>query len=237
MGGSVEPISTVAQDYLKTIWSTTEWDGAPVTVTALADRFGTSRASASDTIKRLASQGLLLHEPYSDIILTPEGERHAVAMVRRHRLLETFLAEILGYGWDEVHAEAESLEHAVSDLMIERVDALLGHPTADPHGDPIPSPSGVVHYPADPVRLTDAGLGEYRVTRISDADSDRLAYFAEAGIMTGARLRVTERNEHAHTIRVDPDHGAEVALAAPATDDVLLIADPGRRSGGGEQLS
>ena len=107
---------------------------------------GLKLSSVSDAMRKLAAEGLVNHAPYTPVTLTALGERHAVDMVRRHRLIETFLVETLGYEWDEVHAEAENLEHAVSDLMIQRMDAFLGHPSRDPHGDPIrrltaPSPN------------------------------------------------------------------------------------------------
>lgn len=104
----------------------------------------------SDSIKKLKHQGRLTHAPYGTIELTPAGSTHAVDMVRRHRLLETFLVQVLGYGWDEVHDEAEVLEHAVSDTMIERIDQRLRHPTRDQHGDPIPSADGRPHRPTQP---------------------------------------------------------------------------------------
>src|ERR1700709_1192932 len=128
----VSELSTVAQDYLKVIWSATEWSEDPITVKQLAERMGVRAATVSDGIRRLADQGMLVHEPYGGIELTDTGRRHAVMMVRRHRLIETFLVEELGYGWDEVHDEAEVLEHAVSDPFVERIAAHPGHPRRDP---------------------------------------------------------------------------------------------------------
>ncbi|HEY0217944.1 MAG TPA: metal-dependent transcriptional regulator, partial [Cellulomonas sp.] len=122
-------LTAVAQDYLKVIWSASEWSSAPVTTKMLADRLGVGASTVSETIRRLTDQGLVHHAPYAAIALTDEGARHAVQVVRRHRLIETFLVSELGYGWDEVHDEAEVLEHAVSDLMVERIDTRLGHPT------------------------------------------------------------------------------------------------------------
>jgi len=221
----MDEISSIAEDYVKAIWSATEWDGPAITTKALAERFGTTSATASDTVKRLAAQGLLEHEPYKAIALTPLGERHALAMVRRHRLIETFLVSCLGYGWAEVHDEAERLEHAVSDLMIERIDAQLGHPRQDPHGDPIPTAEGRVERPAGAISLRRAPTGRYRVVRISDADSERLVYFHEHGIVPDAVVTVTAQDRHAHTVRLvvgDADAAAELALAGDATDAVIL---------------
>ncbi len=152
-GMPVSDLSSTAQDYLKLIWSATEWASTPMTVTAMAERLGVRPSTVSVGIKKLVKQGLVKHAPYGSIELTDAGGEHAVAMVRRHRLLETFLVNMLGYGWDEVHDEAEILEHAVSEKLIERIDRKLGHPTRDPHGDPIPTADGHPHLPAGDAAL------------------------------------------------------------------------------------
>jgi DtxR family Mn-dependent transcriptional regulator len=181
-------LTSTAQDYLKVVWSATEWVPGPVTVTLLAERMGVRKATASDTVRRLVELGLLAHEPYGGVELTALGREHALGMVRRHRILETFLVESLGYGWDEVHDEAERLEHAVSDTLIDRVDALLGHPERDPHGDPIPSREGQPHLP-QAVVLADAPAGvPLTVERISDADPGVLRELAQRGIRPGVVL-------------------------------------------------
>ncbi|AXH95943.1 metal-dependent transcriptional regulator [Ornithinimicrobium avium] len=182
-------ITPVAQDYLKVIWSATEWAGAAITTTGLARRMGTTAPNVTDTLRRLASQGLVEYTPYRPVALTTLGERYAVAMVRRHRLLETFLVTSLGYRWEEVHDEAERLEHAVSDTMIERISALLGHPEADPHGDPIPSATGKVHRPPGAAPLADVSQGEYVVVRVSDSDPGVLVRLSRRGVAPGAHLR------------------------------------------------
>ncbi|MDF2443740.1 MAG: DtxR family transcriptional regulator, Mn-dependent transcriptional regulator, partial [Subtercola sp.] len=136
---SLPPLTNAAQDYLKVIWAASEWEPEPVTVKQLAERTGVSAATVSDGIRKLAGLGMVAHEPYGSIELTEAGRAVAIGMVRRHRLVETFLVEMLGYSWDEVHDEAEVLEHAVSDLLIDRIDRQLGFPARDPHGDPIPT--------------------------------------------------------------------------------------------------
>lgn len=207
----VEEITAVAQDYLKVIWTATEWGGPPIATKALADRFGTTQANVSETAKRLAAQGLVEYRPYKPIILTARGTELALAMARRHRLVETFLVTTLGYGWNEVHDEAERLEHAVSDTMIDRIDRLLGHPAADPHGDPIPRPDGTMPAPVDTLPLEGAGAGSYTVIRISDTDPDVLDRLGVHAIVPGT------------TILVEPD---------PATDGTMLATGPD-----GNQLS
>jgi len=128
----IAELSSSAQDYLKVIWDLQEWDQGPVQPTAVADRTGMKQSTVSGALARLVDAGLVTHRPYGKVELTETGRRYAVTMVRRHRLLETFLVQVLGYGWDEVHEEADSLEHAVSDKMVDRIDDYLGHPTMDP---------------------------------------------------------------------------------------------------------
>ncbi|ARC58043.1 Iron-dependent repressor IdeR [Frondihabitans sp. 762G35] len=186
----IDSITPVAQDFVKAIWSATEWGDPPITTKELAARFGTTPASVTDTVRRLASQGLVDYEPYRPVTLTELGASYAVAMVRRHRLLETFLVTTLGYGWEEVHDEAERLEHAASNALIERIDALLGHPAADPHGDPIPEADGRTTMRPGVARLASAPAGDYLVVRVSDRDPDRLDRAAQLGLVPGAGVTV-----------------------------------------------
>lgn len=182
------PLSATHEDYLKVVWNAQEWDPAPVSTTRLARRLGVGAPTVSETVQLLAARGLLEHEPYRGVRLTAAGRAVAVRMVHRHRLLETWLVEHLGYGWDEVHAEAEVLEHAVSDRFVERVDAALGHPEQDPHGDPIPSPDGTVRRPLA-IRLVDLQAGaEAVVVRVSDADPAVLRECAAHGLRPGAQV-------------------------------------------------
>jgi DtxR family Mn-dependent transcriptional regulator len=184
-GMDVDSISAVAQDYVKAIWSATEWGDPPITTKALAARFGTSAANVTDTMRRLAAQGLIDYQPYKPVQLTTRGTALAVTMVRRHRLIETFLVTTLGYRWDEIHDEAERLEHAATDLLINRIDTLLGHPTADPHGDPIPTANGQPRPVSGAVRLSTAGPGRHLIHRISDADPANLHTAGNLGITPG----------------------------------------------------
>lgn len=186
----VSDLSPVAQDYLKVIWSAAEWGGPPITTKGLAARFATTAANVSATLRRLEGQGLVNYQPYHPAVLTPLGGRLAVGMVRRHRLLETFLAEALGYSWDEVHGEAERLEHAISEVLLERIDQRLGRPSVDPHGDPIPQPDGSLRPQPATQQLSTAEVGEYRVARVSDDDPQLLACLAKLRVVPGARLRV-----------------------------------------------
>lgn len=219
-------LTPVAEDYLKVVWSAQEWSDAPVTTKLIAERLGVGASTVSETVRRLSSQGLLDHARYGAISLTPEGREHAIAMVRRHRLLETYLVERLGYTWDEVHDEAEVLEHAVSDLMIERIDAALGHPSRDPHGDPIPTSEGKFA-PSSAQTLAELDPGTVGVvTRISDADPDMLRYFAHVELGLDDQVEVVERREYAGIISIawtKPDaHRHEADLGLPAARAVWV---------------
>ena len=212
---SLDEITPVAQDYLKAIWSATEWGDAPLSTNSLAARMGTTAPNVTETVKRLAAQGLVEYQPYKPVTLTGKGREHAIAMVRRHRLLESFLAATLGYSWDEVHAEAERLEHAASDELIERIDQMLGRPTRDPHGDPIPTPEGQRAQPAHAVRLDVAEPGFYRVLRISDADPQRLVRFQQARLVPGTVVEVAEAgHSRLRVVAVGPVELIETDAAA-----------------------
>jgi DtxR family Mn-dependent transcriptional regulator len=221
-------LSAVAQDYLKVIWNAQEWSLDKVSTKMLAEKLGVSASTASESIRKLAEQGLVDHEKYGAVTLTESGRRAALAMVRRHRLLEAFLVKELGYSWDEVHDEAEVLEHAVSDRLVARIDAKLGFPQRDPHGDPIPGSDGQV--PTPPARqLWSCADGEAGVVaRISDKDPEMLRYFDSIGINLDSRLRVLTRREFAGMISVaveSADGGpTTVDLGSPAAQAIWMIA-------------
>lgn len=218
------PLTTVAQDYLKTIWSAREWSPERVTTKMLAERIGVSASTVSEAVKKLADQGLVDHARYGAISLTADGEAAAIAMVRRHRLIETFLVRELGYGWDEVHDEAEVLEHAVSDRLIARIEAKLGYPRRDPHGDPIPDAEGAIPT-SDARQLSDHHNGDTgRVARISDSDPEMLRYFDSVGISLDTRIEVVERRDFAGTVcvRLSTDPGRQVELGRIAAEAIWL---------------
>lgn len=181
-----------AEDYLKVIYEI-ERDGEPAATTAIAERLHIAPASVSGMIRRLARQGLVVVERYRGARLTAKGRRVALQMIRRHRILESFLVTRLGYGWDGVHEEAERLEHAASPALIERMAASLGHPEVDPHGAPIPLADGTVDDARLP-NLGDLAEGEQaRVARMSDRDPALLRYLGELGIRPGVMLRLVDR--------------------------------------------
>ncbi|POH64651.1 transcriptional regulator [Cryobacterium zongtaii] len=212
----MKPTTPAAEDYLKTIYAHTEWQPAPITPRVLATRLGIAPSSVTEMVKKLAADGFIAHVPYGPLTLTAAGRMRATAVVRRHRLIETWLVRELGYTWDEVHDEAEVLEHAISDRLLEAIDAHLGHPAADPHGDPIPAADGSsVRVPA--VLLADAAPGHAgTVLRVSDRDPGILRALADAGIGPGSRLDVVD----AHSVRL-PD-GELHPLAPDAAGAIWL---------------
>jgi DtxR family Mn-dependent transcriptional regulator len=210
------PPSSSIEDYVKVIYSFTEWQDKPITSSQLAQRLGVANSSVSEMVRKLKDQGLVNHQPYSAITLTANGVRLALLMVRRHRLIETFLVQEMGYRWDEVHDEAELLEHAVSNTFIERMAAKLGNPVRDPHGDPIPAADGSVLMPAANRmnELDDGHTG--RITRISDENPELLRYLAAEEIDLDAAIEVIGRRPFggAMVVRIGSDPGGrEVDLA------------------------
>lgn len=221
---SVADLSASTQNYLKAIWNLQEWSDEPVTASTIAQKTGLKLSTVSGALPKLADQGLVDHARYGSVALTSVGREYAVAMVRRHRLIETFLVEVLGYGWDEVHDEAEVLEHAVSDFMIGRIDEVLAHPVRDPHGDPIPSPSGAVERASSAQNLTKAVPGNGLVVeRISDDDPELLRFFADRGLVVGAELVVSAGPPYSDSLQVQVGDGAPFVLGRSATDAVWVL--------------
>jgi DtxR family Mn-dependent transcriptional regulator len=184
-------VSESAQDYLKAIWKL-ERTGE-MSTTALADALGVSPASATAMLKKLATLGLVVHERYHGATLTPAGERMALEVVRHHRLLELYLMEALGLTWDQVHEEAERLEHHLSDVLESRIDRALGYPTRDPHGDPIPSPELLLQSD-EMVCLSDLEAGSMTVVRrVPDGDPALLRYLATLGLVPAEAVTVVDR--------------------------------------------
>lgn len=220
--------SAVTEDYLQAIWSASEHaqressepsdstaPDAGLTVNELAARMGVVASTASENVQRLKAQGLVTHEPYRKVHLTAQGRAVALGMIRRHRLLETYLHDKLDFTWDEVHEEAEILEHAVSDRLLRHLDKALGHPARDPHGDPIPGEDGSIRTP-EMILLTRLDEGSRAVVaRISDDDPQALRELEEAGI----RLDVWV------SIAGEGDGGARRVLVSPTDATALGESD------------
>ncbi|WP_448851061.1 metal-dependent transcriptional regulator [Corynebacterium sp. 335C] len=213
----LEDLTDSAQNYLKALWALSEWEAVAVTPSMLCDYLNLKPSSVSDQIRRLTKQGLVDHARYGSISLTPEGRELAVQMIRRHRLLETFLHSALDYGWDEVHDDAERLEHAVSERLLERIDAKLGHPTRDPHGDVIPAADGTI-VDADAQALTSLAAGdEFVVRRISDLDPGLLRHLEGTGVLPGTRWRLADAGVHSGVLVLSPLDAAGAGSAGAGT--------------------
>jgi DtxR family Mn-dependent transcriptional regulator len=184
-------VSESAQDYLKAIWKLER--AGDMSTSALAESLGVAPASATAMLKKLATLGLVVHERYRGATLTPAGERMALEVVRHHRLLELYLMEALGLSWDQVHEEAEKLEHHLSDELEARIDQALGYPTRDPHGDPIPSPE--LRLARDELRcLSELEAGSMTVIRrVPDSDPELLRYLATLGLVPAEEVTVVEQ--------------------------------------------
>jgi DtxR family Mn-dependent transcriptional regulator len=190
----MESVTSAVEDYAKAIYALERRsEGGAVTTTALAERLGVTAASASNMVKKLDTLGLVRHEPYRGVQLTSKGAKVALEVIRHHRLLELYLAEKLGVPWDRVHDEAEVLEHVLSEELEELIAAKLGHPTHDPHGDPIPTREleidDVAHPTLQELEPGDAGV----FVRVSDADPSMLRYLADRGIRPGATFAVVDK--------------------------------------------
>jgi DtxR family Mn-dependent transcriptional regulator len=188
-----EPISPAVQDYTKAVYALEARGVGPVSTNDLAERLGVTPGSASAMVRKLSEVGLVEHEPYHGVRLTRRGRRVALEVLRHHRLIELFLAEELGMPWDRVHAEAEVLEHAISEDLEQLIADRLGHPKLDPHGDPIPTAGFEID--ERPTRsldeLSPGAVG--RFVRVSDSEPEMLRYLADQGIALGDHLRVTGR--------------------------------------------
>ncbi len=185
-------LSTAIEDYLKAIYLLQQQE-EQVGTTVLAERLQVKPASVSGMLKKLGDLQLVRHTPYHGVMLTPAGEKIALEVLRHHRLIELYLVEALGYTWDEVHSEAEELEHVISEKLEARIAEWLGHPTRDPHGDPIPSLDGLLpqehSQPLDALAVGQAGT----VAQVLVQDADRLRYLASLGLVPGAEVAVGGR--------------------------------------------
>lgn len=187
-----ESLTRSVEDYLKAIYQLSP-EGRAASTSEIAHLLALSPPSVTGMVKRLSEQGLLEHVPYRGVQLTDEGRRAALRMVRRHRLIEAYLVEFLGYSWDTVHDEAERLEHAVSDTMVERMASALGHPQVDPHGDPIPAADGSIHE-LSCTALSDVPIGQsVEIHRVHESQPERLRYIASLGLKPGVEVRVVDR--------------------------------------------
>ncbi len=210
---------------MKVIYDLQERGSGPVTISAMAERLSVSNSSVSGMLRKLGELGLVEHQRYGDVRLTDTGDKAALSVLRRHRLLETYLVEALGYSWDEVHDEAEILEHVVSDRFVDRIAARLGDPLVDPHGDPIPTRDGEV-VERDTSLLSQADTGTIGViVRVNDSDPDLLRYLTAQRIGIGMRVEIVERHPFGGPLMIrvgPPGEQHEQALGLVAAEALWI---------------
>ena len=217
--------SSTVENYLKAIYLGVA--GLPageelLPMGQLAAALQIAPGTATTMVKTLAESGLVNYEPYSGVALTLAGEKLAAMVVRRHRLIEQFLVQILGFGWDEVHDEAEHLEHAVSDRLIERIDEMLGRPATDPHGDPIPSAEGTLRPQSGQTLLTCPLHVPVTVMRIVDQDKAFLKFIESQGLKPGQSIRVEARDAAADSVRLRGKSDEPITIGARAASKLLV---------------
>jgi DtxR family Mn-dependent transcriptional regulator len=216
--------SATVENYLKAIYQQQLRLDDPARLVAmgqLAASMGVTPGTATAMVKALSDSGLVSYEPYSGVKLTGAGERLAAMVIRRHRLVELFLVDVMGMSWDEVHDEAEKLEHVVSERLIERIDDMLGHPRTDPHGDPIPDAEGAVAHRELPTLLTCPLQVPLTVTRVADQDAAFLRFLERHGLKPGQEISVEERDESADSVSVRSGNGL-LTLGARAASKLLV---------------
>lgn len=219
-------MATIAvENYLKHVLLLSDGSEDLVSMGALAGALEVVPGTVTTMVKALADAGLVEHQPRHGVRLTHDGRRVALNVLRKHRLVETFLVQVLKMDWSKVHAEAEQLEHAISDEVLDRLDALLGHPVTDPHGDPIPNRQGKLSaqvYATLSTCLTERPL---RIVRITEQSPEFLQFAEQNGLRPGTALQVTERNLTAGLVTLRRSKGKPVALSIVAAGKVLVELD------------
>lgn len=223
----IQELTPRISDCLKLIHALQE-QGQKVSTSAVSEHLGVSDATATMMFKDFAAAGWVEHVPYRGVRLTPLGERKAMEVIRHHRLLELYLARELGYSWDKVHAEADRLEHVISEEFEDKVDELLGYPTVDPHGDPIPSKDGTIVARSGRT-LAELAAGESaQILRVSDQNPEKLCYLGQLGLYPETHVQVVERSPFGGPLRVLVGKGSEQKeqLLGPELATSLIVSAP-----------
>jgi DtxR family Mn-dependent transcriptional regulator len=213
-------VSPSVEDYIKAVYKA-QTESEHVTTQDLAARVQVSAPAVSKMLRRLVGLRLITHTPYHGVRLTEAGEKMALEIVRHHRLLELYLVQALGYSWDEVHEEAETLEHHISEEFEARIDALLGYPTACPHGDPIPTREGVVARATDRALADQSGPAHLTIRRVRDTDANLLRHLKKLGLLPGTAIEFLEQEPFggAYIVRV----GDEIVRIAPQAAQQIFV--------------
>ncbi len=215
-------ISRVMEDYLKTSFQSAK-DDEKVSTSTLAQQMNCSPASVTNMLQKLSELKLVEYEPYQGVTLTPAGRKVALEILRHHRLIELYLAEVLGYSWDQVHAEAEQLEHVISEEFEEKIDRALGHPTIDPHGDPIPTKEGKIEVPPLQSLWEIPGGERVQVCRVSDRDPEVLRYLATIGILPDVEINVLKKGPFHGPIHVQINE-SEHSLSEELANQIFVVS-------------
>ncbi len=202
-------LSQAVEDYLKTIYKL-ETEEKNATTTRIAELMDVSSASATNMIKRLAKMGLVEYQSYKGANLTASGRKIALEIIRHHRLLELYLLEVMGYSWDEVHDEAEKLEHHISEQFEDKIAELLDNPTHDPHGDPIPTKDGIMPEMEDEALVNAVEGNQYLVSRVTNQDPELLRYLEKIGVLPGVKLKIKEVGPFKGPITIDVEENEQV---------------------------
>ena len=212
------------ENYLKAIYRIYDSTGDSVSTTAIAEKLQINAASVTDMFKKLGQQKLVVYEKSRGVKPTDKGKKVALQILRKHRLWETFMVEKLKFSWDEVHDVAEQLEHVHSDILIERLDQLLGYPKFDPHGDPIPDKYGKL--PAqDSILLSQGKLGQvYRVSGVSENSDAFLKYLNKIGLVPGSQITIVEVEEFDGSMKLRIDNKAEIILSKQAAENLAVVS-------------
>jgi len=218
---NMSALSESVQDYLKTIYDLRQ-ENERVTTNALAARLNIAAASVTGMLKKLAEMKLVSYEPYQGATLTPAGEKIALEIIRHHRLIELYLTEAMGYSWDQVHAEADKLEHAISENFVERISQMLGDPKIDPHGDPIPTKDGTVAA-SSRMTLREAQAGStVRIERVRDEDASLLRQVADLGLRP--QTIVTVGANEADGLHVTLPMGEDRVVSHDISQHIFVVA-------------
>ena len=215
-------ISRAIEDYLKAIYQSTSNENK-VSTSNLAQQMNRSPASVTNMLQKLSELKLVAYEPYQGVTLTTAGRKIALEILRHHRLIELYLADVLGYSWDQVHAEAEQLEHVISEEFEEKIDRALGHPTIDPHGDPIPTKEGKIAVPPVQALWETPGGEKVQVFRVSDRDPEVLRYLASIGILPDVELNVLKKDPFHGPIHVKIDD-SEHSLSEELANQIFVVS-------------
>jgi DtxR family Mn-dependent transcriptional regulator len=224
MDGSIQELAPRISDCLKVIYTMQE-RGLKVSTSAVSERLRVSDATVTMLFKDFAAVGWVEHVPYRGVRLTELGTRKAMEVIRHHRLLELYLARQLGYSWDKVHEEADKLEHVISEEFEDKIDSLLGYPTVDPHGDPIPSKDGIISTRSGRSLLELQDGQHARVLRVNDQDADKLRYLGQLGLYPEVNVQVIERAPFDGPLRIlvgDAPNQAEHQLGAGLAEHIIV---------------